>query len=171
MSRNRSHRSRGFTLVELLVVIGIIALLISVLLPALNKARQASRTTACLSNLRSFGQAWSIYLSENKGHLPYYIWRINPVTDQGADISWNGYWIGMLGTMKAQTGTMLCPETDVVPFNTRDAGPGGSSGFGLAKQAWSGAFQSEATGVLHRGPAKFINNTPNPLPGGYRVGS
>lgn len=63
---------RGFTLVELLVVIGIIALLISILLPALNRARDASRTTACLSNLRQMGQALMIYMQENQGRpFPY----------------------------------------------------------------------------------------------------
>jgi prepilin-type processing-associated H-X9-DG protein/prepilin-type N-terminal cleavage/methylation domain-containing protein len=67
------HRHRAFTLVELLVVIGVIALLIALLLPALNKARQASRATSCLSNLRQIGQAVHIYASENKGLPPYHI--------------------------------------------------------------------------------------------------
>jgi prepilin-type N-terminal cleavage/methylation domain-containing protein/prepilin-type processing-associated H-X9-DG protein len=63
-------RSRGFTLVELLVVIGIIALLISLLLPALNKAQAASRQIQCASNLRTLGQAAFIYASEYHGNYP-----------------------------------------------------------------------------------------------------
>lgn len=60
---------RGFTLVELLVVIGIIALLISILLPALNKAREASRVAACLSNLRQLGIIHTNYVAENHGYI------------------------------------------------------------------------------------------------------
>lgn len=63
------RRWTGFTLVELLVVIGIIALLISILLPSLSRAREAGNTTKCLSNLRQIGQAMMVYASENKGAL------------------------------------------------------------------------------------------------------
>jgi prepilin-type N-terminal cleavage/methylation domain-containing protein/prepilin-type processing-associated H-X9-DG protein len=66
----RRRNCKGFTLVELLVVIGIIALLISVLLPALNKARQQANLIQCQSNLRSIGQMMSIYVTENSGWLP-----------------------------------------------------------------------------------------------------
>ena len=63
-------RRNAFTLVELLVVIGIIALLISMLLPALNKARKAAKSTQCLSNLRQLGAAVYLYLNDNHFVFP-----------------------------------------------------------------------------------------------------
>ncbi|HEX8342683.1 MAG TPA: DUF1559 domain-containing protein [Tepidisphaeraceae bacterium] len=66
----RAQRASAFTLVELLVVIGIIALLISILLPSLNKARRAARVITCSANLRSIGQAMQIYASQWKGYIP-----------------------------------------------------------------------------------------------------
>jgi prepilin-type N-terminal cleavage/methylation domain-containing protein len=60
----------AFTLVELLVVIGIIALLISILLPTLGKAREAARRTACLSNLRQVHAAFHFYALDNQDRVP-----------------------------------------------------------------------------------------------------
>lgn len=72
---SQAPRIRGFTLVELLVVIGIIALLISILLPALTRAQQAARTVACLSNLRQIGVAGKMYEAEFKGFIVPAGWR------------------------------------------------------------------------------------------------
>ena len=63
-------RRRAFTLVELLVVIGIIALLISILLPSLSRAREQGNKIACLSNMRQIGNAIIMYTNANKGWFP-----------------------------------------------------------------------------------------------------
>lgn len=62
---------RGFTLVELLIVIGIIAVLIAILLPALSRARQAANQAVCFNNLRQIGLAMVMYTSDNEGLYPF----------------------------------------------------------------------------------------------------
>src|SRR6187402_909555 len=67
---DRPTAQRAFTLVELLVVIGIIAVLIALLLPTLNRAREAARGVQCLSNLRQLAQATIMFADDHRGFMP-----------------------------------------------------------------------------------------------------
>ena len=70
MRESKSRKFLSFTLIELLIVIGIIAILASMLLPALNKARGAAKRIACVSNFKQIGTQFHAYVDDNKGSVP-----------------------------------------------------------------------------------------------------
>lgn len=84
------RRKYGFTLVELLVVIGIIAVLVSILLPAITKAKEAANRTKCLANLRSIGQMLAVYAVANKDQVPL---GGSSTTSAGAALLANSYYL------------------------------------------------------------------------------
>jgi prepilin-type N-terminal cleavage/methylation domain-containing protein/prepilin-type processing-associated H-X9-DG protein len=123
LMRARIHRAcavsaRAFTLVELLVVIGIIALLISILLPALGKARESANAVKCAANLRSIGQGMAGYVAEFKQTFPaayMYAGQKTSATGPGGEDDAQGYvhWSSFLygGRAGANTDAALYQTT------------------------------------------------------------
>lgn len=124
---------RGFTLVELLVVIGIIAVLVGILMPTLISARKSAEATQCSSNLRQIGMAMRLYLEGNKGRFP--MWHPN-----------GGLW-------RHQSSGVMLKETDgdaywgvvYLPFILKnnaeydklvDDGKGATAGLAWARSLW-----------------------------------
>ena len=99
----RLHGSRGFTLVELLVVISIIALLISLMLPSLRKAREIAKTTVCLSNMRQMGISLTTYAFENNDYIP-------AASCASADSPEENYWLRVLQGHAKQPLIAKCPK-------------------------------------------------------------
>jgi prepilin-type N-terminal cleavage/methylation domain-containing protein/prepilin-type processing-associated H-X9-DG protein len=109
--RQNRVRSGGFTLVELLVVIGIIAVLISMLLPALNRARDSARTVQCLSNLRQIGLGFQMYANQFHNSYPPYVDYSGPMGSNG----YQAYWPAILWEQKMVDANLYaCPSMGTI---------------------------------------------------------
>jgi prepilin-type N-terminal cleavage/methylation domain-containing protein len=105
----RPDRHVGFTLVELLVVIGIIAILIATLLPALQKAREQANSVKCMSNMRQLGLATAMYMTENKNrYLPGYQIPEVTATYPNGDARWFVWLPGKY--LNGVPGVTVCPS-------------------------------------------------------------
>jgi prepilin-type N-terminal cleavage/methylation domain-containing protein/prepilin-type processing-associated H-X9-DG protein len=117
LHRSHQHRvpvvlkfSKGFTLVEVLVVMSIITILAAILLPVIERARHAGRRAACISNLRQIGLAANQYSTDYDGRLPPYLvtTAADPPSNRPASGAW--YWNEILYTYHKSVGLFYCPN-------------------------------------------------------------
>jgi prepilin-type N-terminal cleavage/methylation domain-containing protein/prepilin-type processing-associated H-X9-DG protein len=133
----RSDRRRAFTLVELLVVIGIIAILVGLLMPSLSRARRAAIQTQCMNQLKQIGHGLLMYVAENKGNTPIQIrdvqdWNNPLVYDQataadGSHLLGRNVFATLMPYLAFEKLTFVCPTatetvkpTDNPPTATSD---------------------------------------------------
>ena len=95
------NKSRGFTLIELLVVIAIIALLMAILMPALNRAKKQARSAGCQMNLHQWSSIWAMYCQDNGGYF----------CEEQRNVGWpRGNWIVALRSLyRTRAGILICP--------------------------------------------------------------
>jgi len=107
ISRGKGVRRTAFTLIELLVVISVIAVLMAILMPSLQRARRMGRAVVCRSHLKQWGQVFHLYAFDNENRLPQSV--------QGGGLSaQDAYWIVATLPYYGEKKIRLCPSTKVV---------------------------------------------------------
>ena len=114
-------KRKGFTLIELLVVIAIIALLLAILMPALQRVKKQARTVVCRSNLTQYGLAGRMYIDDNDGYFPYsFTWLYSDGGrrcrwhDASKNLNQNPELVGVLWPYLKDKDIHLCPELNTV---------------------------------------------------------
>jgi prepilin-type N-terminal cleavage/methylation domain-containing protein/prepilin-type processing-associated H-X9-DG protein len=180
MAHPRSGRMSGFTLVELLVVIGIIAVLVSLLLPAMNRARESARRTNCMSNLKQIGAAMLMYAQDNQGLVPPLYYGYNAAPGKKGYDATSSY-----GPVAGYSATAPTVPGQAVALLVADGVPGGNganylrstdvffcpsddyrrpfrdpvTGWGPYVQTTLGTFTSQSYWLFYR-PEKYWNRNP-----------
>lgn len=168
--RKQQNGRQGFTLVELLVVIGIIAVLIGILLPSLNKARAQANTIKCASNLRSIGQGFSMYQAQYKGFLPAAYenqgWYLDgasqvPTVGKAGYIHWSSF---IFGTGAAGKEAFTCPAVENGGLPPTTPQPGGWDPQQIAESDNNGVVPGRApfpTVAMTDGTGASVNCVPD----------
>lgn len=129
------HALGGFSLVELLVVIGVLAVLIGIGFPVLAGARERARATVCMSNLRSIGVGLEVWLDERDGLLPLAL----PL-DDGVSADQPPQRDSILGAFRPMLDSMevfICPSDESIPVELADS-PRGPIGRHTSYEYWAG---------------------------------
>jgi prepilin-type N-terminal cleavage/methylation domain-containing protein len=197
MLMHRRTSRHAFTLVELLVVIAIIAVLIGLLLPAVQAARESARRMACGNNVKQMSLAFQVY-NDVKKRLPYarssnnlrahsWVVRMLPFVEQepasrlftsplpGASLGWGGVHdlsnttFRATGALKTQIGAMICPSSARTTRFTTEAVPGGGGFCGDYAVNVGHDQIRKADGSPDYDPPSYQSTGPFPLTPGYSV--
>jgi prepilin-type N-terminal cleavage/methylation domain-containing protein/prepilin-type processing-associated H-X9-DG protein len=144
-------KRNAFTLIELLVVIAIIALLMSILMPSLNKARKQARAVACMSNLRQWSYIWHMYTEDSGG-------KFNTGTSTPGGAAANDWPIVLLPYYKDRSALTMCPAATLLLVQ---GGRWALRAWAWDKQGWTNIASKETPDRGSYGENEWICNRPD----------